>query len=267
MRKRLFFLTALLAAPLILVAAGCRDTGVNPSSGTAESFYAKGGKGGGGGGGGGGKINCKSDKGMEQPMEIQTIDIESAMRVHLLSGGGYDRNFVKPAWYEIMDENGNVTYVPSGLYTGDVQELLNIYVEGFRPNGTYSVRLVSQDYCANPGYSPWQTLAMPGVAGDVAAPVATAPVAKTRAVFIATFRVVEVEATDNTGVSKVEFFFNGQPVHTLDLVDNLQFWLDGEVPLYEWYVPSEMRGQSGLVTVRTHDPAGNVTETSANLYL
>jgi hypothetical protein len=266
----LFYLTALLAAPLILIAAGCRDTGVNaPYNDTTGSSYAKGGKSGkgGGGGGGGGKFNCKSDKGMEQPIQIQTIDIEGAMCVHLVSGGGSDRHGVKPAWYEIMDENGNITYVPSGLYGGDVQELLNIYVHGFRPNGTYTVRLVSQDYCANPGYSPWQTIVMPGAAGDVDAPVVTAPVAKTKAVFMATFRVVEVEAVDNSGISKIEFLLNGQLVETLELVDDLRFWLDGEVPIYEWYVPSEMRGQYGTVTVRTHDPAGNITETSAYLYL
>ncbi len=69
MRRRLFYLTALLAAPLILVAAGCRDTGVNaPYNDTTGSLYAKGGNSGKGGGGGGGKINCKSDKGMEQPI-------------------------------------------------------------------------------------------------------------------------------------------------------------------------------------------------------
>jgi hypothetical protein len=282
MHHRLPFLAVVVCACALLITAGCSDTGVNPSdeddSTSLGWFAAQGGNdtrgnkghgGGGGGGGGGGKLNCKKDKGLDQPIEIQSIDVQSPMRIHITAGGGWDASngVVLPNWYEVIDESGTATNVPSGIYVGDASDLLDVHVEGMRPGATYTVRLHCQDLCGNTGYSANYAVTMPDASGDATPPVATTPVARTRSVFVATFRVVSVEATDNTGVSRVEFYFEGALEHTLEVAGHPRLQLDGETPEYEWFVPDELSGRSGVVMVKTYDPAGNVTETSASVTL
>lgn len=274
MHRRLIISGLLLSCFVLLLFTACNDSGITaPGDGdqSDSQFWpvdsrAGGSKGGGKGGGGnnGGKINCKKDKALDQPAQILNIEIESAMRIHIVAGGGSDatNNVVIPNWYEIEDQSGHIEYVPSGIYIGDKNELLDLHVQGLRPGENYVVRLQSQDLCGNTGLSADQVIALPNISSDAAAPSITSFQVKNKASFVASFRVIEVQAADNTGLAKIEYYFNGQLLHTLDLQNALKCWIAGQIPTYDWVVPSELKGQYGQVTVRVFDPSNNMTEAS-----
>ncbi len=261
MQPRRLIFAILLPVVLVLGANGCDEspiTASNDSGGlTGPSSQAS-----------GTRINCKKDKTLDQPAQIQSASVESPMRIHLLSIAGSDPSsgYVRINWYELQDESGLITYVPSGLYNGNTQDLLDIRVEGLRPSGRYSVKLYSSDACGNGGYSATKTFVMPALSPETLRPVVSTPVATYYGSYMPA-RVVEVRASDNTGVSKIEFYFNGTLKSTMSLQNYIHWWLSSQSPTYRWTVPDDLKGKAGLVSVKVFDPLNNVTETGALLTL
>jgi hypothetical protein len=261
MQPRRVIFAVLLPALLVLTANGCNEspiTAPDDSGGiTGPSSQAS-----------GATVNCRKDKTLEQPAQIQSAVVESPMRIHLLSVAGSDRysGYVRINWYELQDESGVITYVPSGLYNGDTKDLLDIRVEGLRPSGRYSVKLYSSDACGNAGYSATKTLVMPSLAPETTRPVVSTPVATYYGTFMPV-RVVEVRASDDTGVSRIEYYFNGTLKYTASLQTYIHWWLSSQSPTYRWTIPSDLRGKAGVVSVKVFDALNNVTETAALLTL
>jgi hypothetical protein len=72
---------------------------------------------------------------------------------------------------------------------------------------------------------------------------------------------------DDTGLKSIEYAFDGEVLHEQMLANQLVWWLDGNRPTYEWIVPDELRGQTGMLTIRAFDIHGNVTRVTKRVTL
>jgi hypothetical protein len=262
------YLGTLLALSLILALvslSGCSSTNSEPGGkGQFLTAPVELGKGGGSTGG-------RKDSRVDVPAQISSVTTQSSMRIHISSVAGSDASgTVRPAYYEIRNDAGVVTYAPSGLLVGDPTTLYQMNVEGLRPGAHYRVTLRSTDLYGNVGYSNPVDVTMPAQAAETQPPSTLGPYYSV-GILIAPTPTVQVKASDNTAIGHVNYYFNGVLQYSLGLADSgvVRSWTDAQASTsyFQWLVPSNLVGLSGTVRVDVFDPLGNLTSVSAPMTL
>jgi hypothetical protein len=228
----------------------------------------------------GGSYNCKGDKAVDVPMQMNAV-VESAGRVHLYASGGSDKSGLLQPWtWNLYDGSGRkVDYFPKAdLGFASPNMLKDTSLEGLIPGLSYTLELISRDFCGNQA-SQKKTVAMPYTGPEVISPVLS-PTDLVQVGFGTTsFKYLHFSVTDNTGVQDVATYINGIKVSESKYYDGVSFrwWCDNypddgvqttlEGPNYYIYYPDSFRGQPGSVDVVITDVYGNTTMTSAVLWL
>ena len=225
--------------------------------------------------------SCNGDRKLDVPMQFN-IDIQSASRVHVSAFGGSDKSgWVIPVAYggwRLYDASGQqvdfFTRADLGFASKDMLKETNI--DGLLPGASYTIELISQDYCNNKGAFR-QTVTMPGATAESNAPSVSAlslvPVG-----FMTMSSALSFSATDDSGIARVSIFINGVLAKEYRYADGVSFrWWCDEYPVdgvqstlegsnFYWKYPSTYAG-AATVDVVVEDVLGNQTVSSAQLYL
>ena len=226
--------------------------------------------------------SCNGDRKLDVPMQFRAT-VLSAGRVHVSAFGGSDRSgWVIPVAYRgwrLYDAAGRevdyFTRADLGYASTDMLKETNI--DGLVPGATYTIELMSQDYCNNKGTFR-QSVTMPGATPESTPPVVSAP-SIIQVGFISANPALRFSATDDSGIARVSIYINGALAKEYRYADGVGFrwWcdaytLDGvqstlEGPNFYWSYPTQYRNVVALVDVVVEDLLGNHTTTSAQLYM
>jgi hypothetical protein len=159
--------------------------------------------------------SCKGDRKLDIPMQFNVIT-ESAGRIHLSAFGGADKSgwvdigaLGHRAW-TIFDATGKELdfFLPSPLVFASTQMLKETNLEGLMPGASYKIRLASMDGCGNMGYVT-QLVRMPESTPESVVPVVSSPELVSTGALGSSSTVLHFSATDDTGIKRVEIYFNG----------------------------------------------------------
>lgn len=226
--------------------------------------------------------SCNGDRKLDVPMRFN-VDIQSASRVHVSAFGGSDKSgWVIPVAYggwRLYDASGQqvdfFTRADLGFASKDMLKETNI--EGLVPGASYTIELISQDYCNNKGVFR-QAVTMPSATAESNAPSVSA-LSLVQVGFMTGSSALRFSATDDSGIERVSIFINGVLAKEYRYADGVSFrwWCDEypvdgvqstlEGPNFYWKYPSSTYAGAATVDVVVEDVLGNQTVSSAQLYL
>jgi hypothetical protein len=231
-------------------------------------------------GSGGGSYNCKSDKQIDVPMQF-AVDVQSAGRVHVSAYGGSDKSgYLVPYRWLVYDRSGTlVDYFPKAILAFVSPNMLKqTNLEGLLPDGSYTIALVSQDFCNNQA-TVTRAVTMPSPAAEWNAPVLSEPNVVQTGGALASFSQINFSVTDDTGVQDVAVYVNGTTIFHVAYYNGVTYrwWCDeypddGRVSVLEgpeFYVsyPSTNGGTTASVEVVVTDVYGSQSRATATLWL
>jgi hypothetical protein len=226
--------------------------------------------------------SCKGDRKVDVPIQFG-VTFESAGRVHLSAFGGSDKSgWIVPVGYgawHLYDSSGKQLdfFTRSDLGYASKDMLKEANLEGLVPGESYTVELISQDYCNNKG-SFREVVTMPAAAPESNGPTVSAPTT-VQVGFMSYYKQLQFSATDDTGLKRVAVYINGDLVTDNKYFDGLRFrwWVDPytldsvqstlEGPNFYVAYPDGYKGVYALVEIVVEDIFGNQTRTSAQLSL
>ena len=225
--------------------------------------------------------SCKGDRKLDVPMQFE-VTVQGPGRVHVSASGGSDRSgWVIPVVYggwRLYNAFGQQVdfFTKSDLGFASYDMLRETNIDGLVPGASYTIELISQDYCNNKG-SFRSTLTMPQTVVESNNPaVSTLDVVQVG--FMTANSALRFSATDDSGIAHVSIFINGVLAKEYRYADGVSFrwWCDEypvdgvqstlEGPNFIWTYPSTFRGPA-TVDVIVEDLLGNQTIRSAQLYL
>jgi len=225
--------------------------------------------------------SCKGDRKLDVPMQFNVV-VQGPGRVHLSAFGGADKSgWVIPVAYggwRLYDVYGRQVdfFTRADLGFASKEMLKETNIDGLAPGASYTIELISQDYCNNKG-SFRSTLTMPQTVVESNNPaVSTLDVVQVG--FMTANSALRFSATDDSGIAHVSIFINGLLAKEYHYGDDVSFrwWCDEypvdsvqstlEGPNFIWTYPSTFRGPA-TVDVIVEDLLGNQTIRSAQLYL
>src|SRR5262245_16380758 len=187
----------------------------------SSSAYAK----------GGGGYSCKGDNVVGSPMQFG-ITVESSGRIHLSASGGRDRSgTLYPYLWNLYDSAGKqLDYFPEGvLVFVSPMMLAETNLEGLLAGASYTVELVSQDFCANRA-SVKHSVTMPPASPESQPPVLSVPSLQT-GYWGGSFKTIQFSVTDDTGVQEVSVYVNGTLISEDKTFDGVNFrWWTNDYP-------------------------------------
>jgi hypothetical protein len=150
-------------------------------------------------------------------------------------------------------------------------------IDGFVPGASYTIELVSQDFCNNKGAFR-RVVTMPNGPAETNAPaVSTLDVVQVG--FLTGNPALRFSTLDDSGVAHVSIYINGVLAKEYRYSDatGFRWWCDDypidgtqstlEGPIFYWKVPSIYQGAAATVDVIVEDLFGNQTVRTAQLYL
>jgi hypothetical protein len=226
--------------------------------------------------------SCNGDRKLDVPMQFRAT-VLSAGRVHVTAFGGSDKSgWVIPVDYRgwrLYDATGRevdyFTRADLGFASKDMLKETNI--DGLVPGASYTIELMSQDYCNNKGTFR-QSVTMPAAAPESNSPVVSTPNI-IQVGFMSANPALRFSATDDTGLARVAIYIDGVLAKEYRYANGVGFrwWcdvypVDGvqstlEGPNFYWPYPTQYRYRAALVDIVVEDLLGNHTTTSAQLYL
>jgi len=226
--------------------------------------------------------SCNGDRKLDVPMQFR-VTIVGAGRVHVSAFGGSDKSgWVIPVAYKgwrLYDASGRevdyFTRADLGFASKDMLKETNL--DGLVPGASYTIELMSQDYCNNKGTFR-QAVTMPAAAPETNSPAVSTPDI-IQVGFMSANPALQFSATDDTGIARVAIYINGALAKEYRYADGVGFrwWcdpytLDGvqstlEGPNFYWSYPTQYRNTVALVDVVVEDLFGNHTTSSAQLYM
>ena len=224
--------------------------------------------------------NCKSDKGLEKPMEF-TATVQGA-RVHLSAFGGSDRSpWVAPSAWRVLDAAGKqLDNFPKALLVGGVSRdmLRETNLEGLVPGTSYIIELTSTDFCLNTA-AVRQPILLTAPISDANAPVLSVPSLASTGFGGFQSPKLFFSAFDDSGIRSVAIYLNGAKTTELTYYNgsNFRWWADEypqdgvrstlEGPVYTLSYPASYRGQYVHVEIDAVDVFGNSTTTEAWIWM
>lgn len=226
--------------------------------------------------------SCKSDKVVDAPMQfvLDTTQMTAA-HLHASAFGGADRSgVIKPTAWTLYDAaNRQLDFFPQSVLAWTSSNMLkNVNLEGLVPGASYTLALTSQDWCGNLGVYRL-SLTMPLTNAEATPPRVSDPTTVGVGLIGYSTRVINLAATDDTGVASVTVLIDGTVVSSFAYGDGTRFrwWFDDypddgtksalEGPWYYVSYPDSYRGASHFVSVEVEDIYGNRTVTTAMLPL
>ena len=226
--------------------------------------------------------SCNGDRKLDVPMQFRAT-VLGAGRLHVSAFGGSDKSgWVVPVAYRgwrLYDAAGRevdyFTRADLGFASKDMLKETNL--DGLVPGATYTIELVSQDYCNNKGTFR-QSVTMPAAAAESNSPVVSTP-GIVQVGFMSANPALRFSATDDSGIARVSIYVNGALAEEYRYADGVGFrwWCDPytldsvqstlEGSTFYWTYPTQYRYTVALVDVVVEDLLGNHTTTSAQLYM
>jgi hypothetical protein len=224
--------------------------------------------------------NCKSDRQIDVPLQF-AVDVQSAGRVHVSAYGGSDKSgYLVPSEWRVYDNSGTqIDYFPKSILMFVSPNMLTqTNLEGLLPDSSYTIALISQDFCANKA-TVTRTVTMPSAAAEWNAPVLSAPNVVQTGGALSSFSMIHFSTTDDTGVQDVAVYVNGTLIFHVAYYNGVTYrwWCDDypddgqksvlEGPEFYMSYPSTYGGTTASVEVVVTDAYGNQSRTTATLWL
>jgi hypothetical protein len=169
--------------------------------------------------------------------------------------------------------------VPQGDLGFASQNMLKeVNLEGLVPGASYTIELISYDFCARMG-STKAAITMPWNQPETSAPLVSVPTIVRTGFQTSVSSAIHFSATDDIGIERIAVYINGMLVKEYSYFDGKGFrwWtnpytLDSvqstlEGPNLYVYYPNTFNGQYALIEIVATDVNGNTTTTSARLWL
>ena len=226
--------------------------------------------------------SCNGDRKLDVPMQFRAT-VLGAGRVHVSAFGGSDKSgWVVPVAYRgwrLYDAAGREVdyFTRADLGFASKEMLKETNLDGLVPGASYTIELISQDYCNNKGTFR-QPVTMPAAAAESNGPAVSVPEI-IQVGFMSANPALRFSAADDSGLARVSIYINGTLAKEYRYADGVGFrWycdeypVDGvqstlEGPKFYWTYPTQYRNSVALVDVVVEDLLGNHTTTSARLYM
>jgi|KBSMisStaDraftv2_1062788.scaffolds.fasta_scaffold120617_3 hypothetical protein len=221
--------------------------------------------------------SCKRDKQLDTAMQF-AITEQAAGKLHVSAYGGSDKStVVTPSEWRIYNAAGaKIDYFPKALM---IWVSMNMFketnIDGLEPGATYTVELVSKDFCNN-AKSVSKTVTMPLSGNDAQPPDLSAPGLVAIGMAGST-NVLNFTTDDDSGTGQVSVFISGDKIadYVYENNVNVRWWTNDypddnsqstlEGPNYYIAIPDKYKGGAHDVEVVVTDVNGNQSTTNAIL--